>query len=248
MAGADEQARQAGAAPETASAAEHAPRDGNGAGGNGAREPGAAADEAAGGQAPRRAGEPVGAERGAGERGEGEPAQPPSEADLLRGELDKVKSELVQRLDAYLRLQAEFENFKKRMHKEQAEQLKYAQLPLLKDLTQAMDNLERALAHIRGQGGAEAQGLAGGIELVIKHLGDTFERFGMLRMKAADAPFDPTRHEAVSVVETDQVPENQVLQEFQAGYVLHERVVRPAMVSVSKRAGGGGTEPPRPKN
>lgn len=218
MAGAEEQGKQPlGAAPETASAAEHAAQDGNGAGGNGAGEPAAAADQAA------------------------QPEQAPSEAELLREELDQVKGELAQRFDAYLRLQAEFENFKKRMHKEQAEQLKYAQLPLLKYLTQAMDNLERALAHIRTQGGAEAEGLAGGIELVIKHLADTFERYGMQRMKTADAPFDPTRHEAVSVVETDEVPENQVLQEFQAGYLLHERVVRPAMVSVSKRASGAGS-------
>lgn len=164
---------------------------------------------------------------------------PAIQVELLRGELEKAKADLAQRQDQYLRLQAEFENFKKRMHKEQSEQLKYAQLPLLKDLTLAMDNLERALAHIRTQGGAEAQGLAGGIELVAKQVRDTFDRFGMVRVKTAGAPFDPTRHEAVSVVETDEVPENQVLNEFQAGYMLHDRVVRPAMVSVSKRGAAG---------
>jgi molecular chaperone GrpE len=148
-----------------------------------------------------------------------------------------VKAQLAERFDTHLRLQAEFENFKKRMHKEQAEQLKYAQLPLLKELTQAMDNLERALAHIREKGGAEAQSLAGGIELVAKQMGDTFERFGMVRMNTQGAAFDPTRHQAVSTVETDQVPEQRVVQEFQAGYVLHDRVVRPAMVSVAKKAG-----------
>ncbi|MFI5401302.1 MAG: nucleotide exchange factor GrpE [SAR324 cluster bacterium] len=166
------------------------------------------------------------------------PVSEPSEADVLRAELDKVKAQLAERFDANLRLQAEFENFKKRMFKEQAEQLKYAQLPLLRELTQAMDNLERALTHIRTQGSAEAKGLAGGIEMVAKQLGDTFERFGMVRLKTEGADFDPTRHEAVSVVETDRVPDNRVLQEFQAGYVLHDRVVRPAMVSVAKKAGG----------
>ncbi len=223
MNGSDEDDKQQAAEElEAASAA----GDGNGTGGgNGAQKPDAAAEQAA---------------------AQAEQAPPLSESDLLREELDKVNGQLTERFDAYLRLQAEFENFKKRMHKEQAEQLKYAQLPLLRDLTPAMDNLERALAHIRTQGGPEANGLAGGIELVIKQLGDTFERFGMQRVKTADIPFDPTRHEAVSVVETDEVPGNQVLQEFQAGYVLHERVVRPAMVSVSKRAGGG-TDPARPK-
>jgi len=189
---------------------------GNGAGGNGSQAGAAGAEGAA--------------EAGA--------QAAPSEVDLLRGELEQMQIQLAERYDAYLRLQAEFENFKKRMHKEQAEQLRYAQLPLLKELTQAMDNLERALAHIGSQGSQEAKGFAAGIELVVKNLGDTFERFGMQRLKTAGAAFDPTRHEAVSVVETNQAPDNQVLQEFQAGYVLHERVVRPAMVSVSKRAGG----------
>jgi molecular chaperone GrpE len=189
--------------------AEDSASGGNGAGGNGTR----------GQEAPADAGAPLG------------------EADGLRAELDAVKAQLAERFDTHLRLQAEFENFKKRMHKEQAEQLKYAQLPLLKELTQAMDNLERALAHIREKGGAEAQSLAGGIELVAKQMGDTFERFGMVRMNTQGAAFDPTRHQAVSTVETDQVPEQRVVQEFQAGYVLHDRVVRPAMVSVAKKAG-----------
>jgi molecular chaperone GrpE len=158
----------------------------------------------------------------------------------LQAELDKVRAQLAERQDSQLRLQAEFENYKKRIMKEQSDQLKYAQLPLLKDLTQAMDNLERALGHIRSQGSAEAKGLAGGIEMVAKQMADTFERYGLTRVKTQGVPFDPTRHEAVSVVETDQVPENHVLQEFQAGYVLHDRVVRPAMVSVSKKAGGAG--------
>ena len=173
----------------------------------------------------------------------------PGDAEALRTELDKVKTQLAERNDMHLRLQAEFENFKKRMYREQSEQLKYAQLPLLKELTQAMDNLERALAHIHSQGSTEAKGLAGGIEMVAKQMGDTFEKFGMVRVKTKGAPFDPTRHEAVSVVETDQVPDNHVLQEFQAGYVLHDRVVRPAMVSVAKKAGvgGGAGETPGPK-
>ena len=215
MSGTDEKDTAPGTEGEAAADAKpgaEAP-GGNGSGGNGSQGP------------------PEGA-------GEAFPVPAPSEADVLRAELDQVKAQLAERADAHLRLQAEFENFKKRMYKEQAEQLKYAQLPLLKELTQAMDNLERALAHIRTQGSPEAKGLAGGIEMVVKQLGDTFERFGMVRMKTQDAAFDPTLHQAVSVVETDRVPENRVLQEFQAGYVLHDRVVRPAMVSVAKKTGG----------
>ena len=160
------------------------------------------------------------------------------EAAQLRGELELARRQLAERQDANLRLQAELENFKKRVLKEQAENLRYAQLPLLKELTVAMDNLQRALEHTRKAGTTEATALAEGIELVARQLGAIFERFGMTRVPTEGTPFDPTRHEAVSVVETNEVPENHVLQEFRAGYVLHDRVVRPAMVSVSKRAGG----------
>jgi molecular chaperone GrpE len=125
------------------------------------------------------------------------------------------------------------------MQREQAEQLKFAQLPLLRDLTAVMDNLERALEHGRGEQ-VDLAAVVAGVDLVAKQMAETFERFGMARFPAASQPFDPARHQAVSVVETNEVPENRVIEEFRPGYVLHDRVVRPAMVSVSKKSSGNG--------
>ena len=166
-------------------------------------------------------------------------APPPDPAAQLQAELEKTRGVVAEQYDKYLRLQAEFENFKKRMQREQAEQLKFAQLPLLRELTAVMDNLESALQHGRG-GQADLAAVVSGVDLVAKQMGETFERFGMARLKSASQPFDPARHQAVSVVETNDVPENQVIEEFRPGYVLHDRVVRPAMVSVSKKASGNG--------
>jgi molecular chaperone GrpE len=179
------------------------------------------------------------APEGAPEPGGGEAEAAVAAAAAAPSELDLARQTIAGQQDKYLRLQAEFENYKKRSQREQADQRKYAQLPLLTELTAIMDNLEHALRH--GGGGADTAALVSGVDLVAKQLAAVFERFGMTRVKAASQPFDPARHQAVSVVETNTVPENQVLEELRAGYVLHERVVRPAMVSVAKKSTGNGT-------
>jgi molecular chaperone GrpE len=157
----------------------------------------------------------------------------------LQADLDKARAAVAEQYDKYLRLQAEFENFKKRMLREQSEQLKFAQLPLLRDLTAVMDDLERALQHGRGEK-VDSAAVISGVEMVAKQMGDTFQKYGMVRVSAAKLPFDPAMHQAVGVVETNELPENHVIEEFRPGYVLHERVVRPAMVSVSRKASGNG--------
>ena len=164
---------------------------------------------------------------------------PPPEAkstEEWEREVEQARAQAAENYEKFLRLHAEFENFKKRMHKDQAEAMKYAHLPLLRDLTTVMDNLERAVEHARKNSGTDLEGLVAGIELVIKQATDTFERFGMKRITAKGEAFDPTRHEAMAVVETTDAPENQVVEEVQAGYMLHDRVVRPAMVTVAKRS------------
>ena len=173
-----------------------------------------------------------------------EEAQPDQQAAPLEAEsreewereVEQARAQAAENYEKFLRVHAEFENFKKRMHKDQAEAMKYAQLPLLRDLTTVMDNLERAVEHARKNSGTDLEGLVAGIELVIKQATDTFERFGMKRITAKGEAFDPTRHEAMAVVETTDAPENQVIEEVQAGYMLHDRVVRPAMVTVAKRS------------
>jgi len=156
-----------------------------------------------------------------------------------QADLEKARAAMAEQYDKYLRLQAEFENFKKRILREQSEQMKFAHLPLLRDLAAVMDDLERALQHGRGDKG-DPTAVISGVELVAKQMGETFQRYGMARVSAARQPFDPERHQAVSVVETNELPENHVIEEFRPGYVMHDRVVRPAMVSVSKKASGNG--------
>ncbi len=169
--------------------------------------------------------------------GEPEPtaAEGPGPVEILQGELAALRTELEEQHDKYLRLAAEFDNFKKRMRRDHEEQLKYALLPLLKDLLAVIDNLQRALDHASPNGGADAAGLHAGIDMVLKQSADIFGRYGMVRIKTVGEAFDPTVHEAMMTVEVDDMPEHRVIAEYQAGYTLQGRVVRPAMVSVSKR-------------
>jgi molecular chaperone GrpE len=204
-----------------------------------AKTRGAAAEAGESNPAPEGAGAQATGAEAAGSQATGAPATGagPAQPDglaQLQAELEKTRAVVAEQYDKYLRLQAEFENFKKRMLREQAEQLKFAQLPLLRDLTAVMDDLERALQHGRGDK-VDAAAVISGVEMVAKQMGDTFQRYGMARVSSAKQPFDPVRHQAVSVVETGDLPENHVIEEFRPGYVMHDRVVRPAMVSVSKK-------------
>ena len=158
------------------------------------------------------------------------PPEPPAE-----GLLEQARREAAEHFDKYVRLQAEFDNYKRRMHKEQSEVMKFAQLPLLRDLAGVVDNLERAIAHARNSNSPDHQPFVEGLELVTRQMSDVFERYGMTRIAAKGEPFDPRKHEAMKVVETDEVPENTVIEEFRTGYAMRERIVRPAMVSVSKK-------------
>ncbi len=175
------------------------------------------------------------------EAGAAAPEEPSAEEQLAA-----AKQEAAEHVDKYMRLQAEFENYKRRMHKEQIEVQKYAQLPLLRDLTGVMDNLERAIEHSNHSENPDHQVFTQGLEMVIKQIDDIFERFGMYPIAAKGEPFDPTKHEAMNLVETVAFPENTVIEELQTGYSLHDRIVRPSMVAVSKKP-----EPPpseRPGN
>ncbi|MDH4121198.1 MAG: nucleotide exchange factor GrpE [Deltaproteobacteria bacterium] len=167
-------------------------------------------------------------------------------------ELRMAKAQAAENYDKYLRMQAEFDNYKKRTQKEQSELLKYAKLPLLKDLTGVLDNLERAVDHARKSAdpSPELASMRQGMDMVIKELNDIFTRNGMTRIEAKGKPFDPALHEAMALVETDQHPEHAVVEEFRPGFQLHDRVVRPAMVTVARPPAGKppAGEPPGPES
>jgi molecular chaperone GrpE len=125
------------------------------------------------------------------------------------------------------------ENMTKRQEREKADFLKFANENLIKALLPVLDNLERALVHASGEGKGEA--LAEGVRLTLEGLLGALEKFGLAPVNAAGEPFDPNFHEAVMQKEDPDVENNTVLEVVQKGYTLNDRLIRPAMVIVSRR-------------
>lgn len=159
------------------------------------------------------------------------PATAEEELRVAREELGSLRQEAEKFQDLYVRERAEVENFKRRAQRERADALRFAVEPMARDLLIVVDNLERAIAHT--QGGDQA--LAEGVKLVHKSLLEVLERHAVQRIDATGAMFDPSRHEAIAQVESPEHEPNQVVTQHQAGYVLHDRLLRPAMVSVCGR-------------
>lgn len=134
--------------------------------------------------------------------------------------------------DKYLRLAAEFDNYKRRVQRDQQDTVRFANEKLCKDLLPTLDNLERALQSGREQG--QVEGLLEGVDLTYKHFLDTLKKMGIQQVSSVGEEFDPAKHQAVGQVESTTVPENVVVDEYQKGYFLHDRILRPAMVTVAK--------------
>ena len=149
----------------------------------------------------------------------------------LKSELAEKSAEAARHWDLYLRERAENENFKKRMQRERSEALRYAIEPLIRDLLPVIDNLERAVDHAAS--GGNGQPLVEGVRLVLKNALDILERHGVTRVEATGQPFDPARHEAVMQIVDPAGEPNRVVQQFEPGYSLHDRLIRAAKVSVS---------------
>jgi len=151
--------------------------------------------------------------------------------------LDKIKQiqeTADENYDLYVRSQAEMDNMKKRFQKEKQDLIKFSNESLVKQLLPVMDNLEKAISHSQDENSHDA--LKEGVELTLKVLTDTLEKAGMEEVKAVGELFDPNCHEAISEQEDDSVEPKTVLQELQKGYFLNQRLIRPAMVIVSKNA------------
>lgn len=154
------------------------------------------------------------------------------EIEELRKKLEEKEKEIKGHHDRLLRLAADFENYKKRAAKEKEEWTKFANEDLIRTILPFIDNLERAINHAEKI--ADTGVLIEGVRLTIQQLLQGLNRFGLSAFQSVGKPFDPTVHEAMLVVETDQHEPNQVVEEFQKGYLLNERLLRPATVSVSK--------------
>ena len=167
------------------------------------------------------------------EREKGKEEKDPQEIiEELQKELQKVKAEAQEHYDRLLRIYAEFDNYKKRVAREKAELVKYGNEELLRELLPVLDNLERAIEHAKGE--ADPKGVLEGVELVAQLFRGVLRRFGVTEIEAVGETFDPSKHEAVGEVPTDEVPPGQIVSEVQKGYMLADRLLRPARVVVAK--------------
>jgi molecular chaperone GrpE len=154
----------------------------------------------------------------------------------LKGLHEEKLKESEDQNEQFLRLQAEFENFRRRGLKEKQESFKFGHQNLVKDLLSAVDNLERALEHGAQNAGAEVKGILDGIELVHREILGALAKHGVAEIEAEGRIFDPAEHEAMGQVPNATVPPNTVIEVLQKGYVIHDRMLRPARVIVSREA------------
>jgi molecular chaperone GrpE len=146
-------------------------------------------------------------------------------------ELEQLQAELAQTKDRYLRSEAELDNYRKRVRREMEDERRYALVPLLHDLLPVLDNLERAIQ--AAEKSQESSGLLSGVKMVFQQLETVLEKHHCRRIEALNEPFDPSLHQAILQQPSSEHPANTVLMVTQAGFQLHDRVVRPSQVIVS---------------
>jgi molecular chaperone GrpE len=151
----------------------------------------------------------------------------------LTAKLQSAEHEAKETYDRLLRVSAEFENYKKRMAREKEEFRKFANESIIKDLLSVVDNLERAIESSCNHEGSD-DCLTEGVNLTLKEILRILEKFGVKPIESLGKTFDPTFHQAFSQEETEDYPDNTVFRELQKGYMIHDRLLRPSMVVVSK--------------
>ncbi len=152
--------------------------------------------------------------------------------DDLAAKLKEAQAQAMESHENMLRIAAESENFKKRILREQENQLKYAEENLLKELLPSIDNLERAMSEEHNTDDISV--LMEGIELTLKGLLSALEKFECKPIKSVGNPFDPNFHEAIAMEPSSEIPEQSVINEFEKGYLYKDRLLRASKVIVSK--------------
>jgi molecular chaperone GrpE len=150
----------------------------------------------------------------------------------MEAKFEAKEEEAKETYDRLLRVSADFENYKKRSTREMEEFRKYANQSLLKEMLSVVDNLELAI-NSSNEGKKADKTLIEGLNLTLNEILRVFEKFDVKPIEAQGTTFDPAYHEAVMREETDDYPENTVISEFQKGYLIHDRLLRPAMVVVA---------------
>ena len=151
-------------------------------------------------------------------------------------ELSECSKQKQEYFDKLLRLHAEFENFKKRNIKEKQQFLKFANESLIYELINILDNFERAFESANKMD--DFKSLHQGVEMILKQIHQLLEKNGVKKVECVGKTFDPAEQEAIAHIETDKYPEHTVVEEVQKGYLLEERLIRPAVVKVAKKPGG----------
>ena len=164
----------------------------------------------------------------------GEDAEPVLEPSI-EDQLDEARRESAENYERFVRARADIENIVKRHQRELTDRARYDGEGLARDILPAIDDLERALQHTD----ENAAGVSSGVELVLKGLLAALQRNGVERIDAAGKLFDPAEHEAVNMVATNDVPAGTVIEVYRQGYKIRDRLLRPAMVSVSRAADDG---------
>ncbi len=166
---------------------------------------------------------------------ESQAAEQPEEVAVAQEQQD-FAAELADANGKYLRLYADFENFKKKVVKDKEELVKYANESLVYEMLTVIDNLEMALKHAKEQSNSEAvDSLVTGVDNTLRGLSKMLEKFGVVPIDTAGQSFDPAYHHAMSQVECDDLESGMVVKEFRKGYKFKDKVLRPSLVAVSKK-------------
>lgn len=163
-----------------------------------------------------------------GEAGTEAPEEPKEEVTLAKEELEKLQAAVQEKEERALRLQADFENFRRRTAKEKEELSAVVTQGILKDMLPLLDNFERAMA-------AEAKDIDSfkqGVEMIFKQFGEILVKNGLEHIEVEGQKFDPNFHQAVMRVENPDLEDETIVQELQKGYMVKGRVIRPSMVQV----------------
>ncbi len=159
---------------------------------------------------------------------------PEKNADDAESRISALEKEAKENYEKLLRVSAEFENYKKRSVREMDAFRKFANESIFKSLLPAVDNLERAIASASDKETDGDNGLIEGVKMTLKEMLTVFEKYGVKAIDALGEPFDPAYHEAVMQEASEEAEDNTVVRELQKGYMIHDRLLRPAMVTVAK--------------
>lgn len=152
----------------------------------------------------------------------------------MEAELASAKEEAKTHYEKLLRAMADFENYRKRVDRDKQDLVRYANEELIRELLSVLDHLDQAMSHIKQSSNEEAKNLALGVELVGKQLVGALEKFGLKSVDAIGEQFDPKLHEALQMVDAENVESGTVLEQHRRGYVLNGRLLRPALVNVAR--------------